>query len=160
MHLKEMQRFRLLLESELNDIYNRERPEIRQLLEDVKNYRVAIDETANKVEQMYKRVELKRQALEKLADSEEMARYNDLRMQKVNLERRVKKWTYMLKDSKESLQALEAFSAVNAQRRQQIAQTLKSKERTLMQKETEVQELERYASLLESMITEHKTNWM
>lgn len=160
MHLKEMQRFRMLLESELNDIYNRERPEIRQLIDDVKTFRTTIDETANKVAQMYKRVEAKRQAMEKLANSEEMRQYNDLRMERVNLERRVKKWTTLVKDSRESLQALESFSAVNATRRQQIAQTLKNKERQLMEKEAEVEELERYAGLLEAMIREHKTNWV
>ena len=160
MHLKEMQRFRMLLESELNDIYNRERPEIRQLIDDVKTFRNTIDETANKVSQMYKRVEAKRQAMEKLANSEEMRQYNDLRMQRVNLERRVKKWSTLVKDSRESLQALESFSAVNATRRQQLADTLKNKERLLMEKETEVEELERYAGLLEAMITEHKTNWV
>ena len=159
MHLKEMQKFRILLENELDDIHKRERPEVRQLVEDVKTYRNAIDETAKRVAEMQKVVDEKREQVEKLENDGDMKRYNDLKLQKANLERRIKKWTTLIKEAKENPQAVEAFSAANATRRRDLAENLKSKQRMILEKEVEIDQLERYAALLQSMIAEHQRNW-
>jgi chromosome segregation ATPase len=160
MHLKEMQKFRAILESELHDLENREKPEVRQLVQDVQDCRIRLDETTERVNQMTQSVEAKRQALENLLNSEEMQHYTDLRIEKMNLERRIRKWTILLKDSKETLQGLESFSIANAGRRQALAEALKNKQKAVLKKEAEVSDLEQYAELLESLIREHKQNWM
>jgi hypothetical protein len=159
MHLKEMQKFRLILEAELNDLQKREKPEVRQLVDDLQSSRAKLSEASGKVAQMIKEVEAKRQQLEQLQNSEELKRYQDLKMERLNLERRLKKWTSLLRDSKETLQGLEAFSVANAARRQTAAEGLKVKERMIMRKEAEVADLEQYAELLETMIREHRQNW-
>ena len=160
MHLKEMQKFRILLENELDDIHKRERPEVRQLVEDVKTYRGAIDETAKKVSEMQKLVQTKRESVEKLEDSVDIKHLNNLKLQKTNLERRLKKWTELLKEAKANPQAVESFSAANETRRRDLADNLKSKQRLILEKELEIDDLERYATLLQSMIAEHRRNWM
>ncbi|OHT17460.1 hypothetical protein TRFO_02470 [Tritrichomonas foetus] len=160
LHLKEMQRFRVILESELTDLVNREKPEVRQLIEDVKSYRVQIDVSSANLETMTKKVEAKRKQLDELLTSDEMKHYNDLKMRKLGLERRIKKWNALMKDTKETLTSLEVFSAKNATMRKNAVETLKNKTKHYLKKEIELEDLEKYQELLEAMIMEHKQNWM
>jgi hypothetical protein len=159
MHLKEMQKFRLILETELTDLQKRERPEVRQLMEDLQESRAKLTEASGKVAQMTAEVEQKRMQLEQLQRSDEVKRCLDLKMERINLDRRLKKWTALLKESKESWKELETFSGANAPKRRAAAEGLKVKERMIIQKEAEVADLEQYAELLETMIREHKQIW-
>ena len=160
LHLKEMQKFRVILESELANLVNREKPEIRQLIEDVNSYRIQIDVSSANVESMTKKVEGKRQQLEELLCSDEMNQYTELKLKKINLERRIKKWSSLMKDSRETLQSIETFSAKNANVRKNAIEQYKNKVRSFMKQEMELDDLEKYQELVESMIREHKQNWM
>jgi chromosome segregation ATPase len=160
MHLAEMQKFRAILQAELNDLHNRQNPEVRQLMIDVQTSREKVLRASEQVTRMVSEVEMKKQALEQLVNSDEVRRYQELRTQRVNLERRLRKWTALLKESTEIFREFETFSIAHAAKRRVAADALKSKEKVIMKKRAEVDELEQYAELLESMIREHKRNWM
>ena len=158
-HLREMQRFRLVLESELNDLNNKAKPEVKQVIYDLKMARLKIAETNEKAQEAQERVEGKRQSLNKLLQSGEMEKVIGLKIQKMNYERRLQKWSALMTDSHETLQSIEAFSSTNAQRRQSAVDSLKYRQKALIKKEIEVEDLENYASLIDAMVKEHQQNW-
>jgi hypothetical protein len=70
--LEEMGRLRAVLESELDDICNREKPAVRQLTDEVRARQALIDEHTAKIETLQNQDRAKRIALQTIQDSEEM----------------------------------------------------------------------------------------
>ena len=157
-HLQEMLEFRAVLDAQLNDIYMREKPEVRQLIEDVRNAKQTIEETNDKVKQTQQRIQQKRTELVNVQSSPVVPKLIDLLLQQQTLNRRLAKWE-SLRDTKDGAQEVESYSQKQAQRRNTLKQNVAQKERALLVKQRELEALTSYATLVETILAEHKENW-
>ena len=156
--LQEMINYRAVLETELNDIYSREKPEVRQLIEDVKTAKQNSEDLQQKSNSMAKKISTKRDEIKKLMNSNERKKSIELRLLKEKLQRRIKKWENILK-SKESVENLKTFTAKNKARHDQLKAEISNKMIQLWEKNEQIDSLMRYSNLLESMMNEHAANW-
>ena len=137
----------------------RERPEIQTLTSQVHTYQSRVKEVQGKLQKAEEELAGKKEELNNLKKSKEMETYKDLVIRKTKLERRINKWKMLLKDSKETMQSLEAFSSQNYQKRQQLAKSLEKYEREKADKEEELRDLENYSALLRALLHEQNENW-
>lgn len=154
--LQEMQQFRLVLESQLDDLYNREKPEIRQLIEEEKNSRISATELNQKVVALAKSNEEKRKEIDAIEDSEEMQERNKYYLKSLRMARRLKKWTEI---SQSNPQIYESFSLKNNPKRVSLVEQVKEKESMIFSKQNEVESLDEFNNMLTALINEHHENW-
>jgi hypothetical protein len=95
-----------------------------------------------------------------LRGSDSVQEYKNLMVRRAKLERRLHKWKMLLTDSRETLQSLEAFSSVNFQKRATLCQTFEKYQRTKVDAEVELRELESYSNMLDALWREQQDNWM
>lgn len=157
--LDELIKIRNALERDIEDMSMRERPEIQTLSDQVHTYQGRVVEAQSRLQKAEEELETKRDTLMKLKKSPNIKTYKDLVIRKIKLERRLNKWKMLLKDSKESMQSLEAFSSQNYQKRAGLVQTLEKYEREKADKEEELRDLESYSTLLNALIHEQNENW-
>ena len=157
--LKELVRVKHALERDIRDMAQREKPEVRSLTQEVSTCQARVKEAQQNLEKSEAEIKAKRAALEELKTSKEMQEYRDLTIRRVKLERRVNKWKILLKDSKETIQSLEVFSATNSQKRQTLTETLEKALRSKRANEEEIRELEHYSALLAALLREQTENW-
>lgn len=157
--LDELIKVRQSLERDIEDMSMREKPEIQTLSQQVHTYSGRVKEAELKLKKAEEDLEEKREILINLKKSDEMKNYKDLSIKKLKLERRLNKWKLLLKDSRETMQSLEAFSRQNFQKRQYLAQQLEKYEREKADKEEELRDLEGYSALLSALLQEQNENW-
>lgn len=157
--LEELIRIRTALERDLEDMSQREKPEIQTLSQEVQSYHNRVIDSQNKLGKAENDLSTRRTLLKSLKNSDEMKLYKDLIIKKTKLERRLLKWKMLLKDSRETLQSLEAFSNANYQKRQTLSETLEKYEREKVDREDELRDLESYSSLLSALLHEQNENW-
>ena len=155
-HIRDMNEYLARIEKQLNDLSARVRPEIRTLLDDVKGSKQQLEATQAQVAEKAKSVEEKRKQLTLLQDSAEMNMFRVLRLQRLSLERRVRKWQ-ILKESQEPFDKIEQFSQQNQGKRNSMIKILKQAEEELIKKQEEKVDLEQYAKLLDDMLSKHKS---
>lgn len=156
--LVEMTNYKNSVDGEYNDLLNREKPEVRQLLLEVDQAKqVAADSTA-KVTRLQKRVTTKRKEIDEILNSDEMKMATDLKIDKSNLERRLRKWKH-LNNTNDSLLEIETYSKKFAFRRNTLKQSVNTKERDYLDKGQTLQSLTSYEFMLDMMLEEHKTNF-
>jgi chromosome segregation ATPase len=156
---EELQTVRDSLERDLADLRQREKPEVQSLCGEVEEYQIRVRESQHKLQLAEEKIARKRELLQSVKSSEEMERYKRLSVEKMKLERRLSKWKMLLKDSRETLQSLEAFSATNFQKRQALADNLERLQRQKTEEESGVRELEQYSILLTALIDEQREHW-
>ncbi|OHT16029.1 hypothetical protein TRFO_13517 [Tritrichomonas foetus] len=158
LRLQEMINYKAVLEAELNDMYNREKPEVRQLIEDVKNAKQASEDLQQKTASLTKRINARREEINRIMNSQEKVKADELRLLKEKLTRRISKWEKMI-DSKDTAQNIQQFSAKNAIKREALKHEIDNKTRQLWMKSEQINALQKYSELIEAMLNEHKTNW-
>jgi chromosome segregation ATPase len=153
--LAELQRMRRLLEQDLSDMDHREKPEVKKLSAEVKASQGQLDHSKQRLEAVKAQVVQKRREFEELKNSQSVAQFRDLTVERNKLERRQAKWKAFLKNSGETLQSLEFFSLANNARRAELSQQLQSCEREHLETLHEIRELESYSDLLAALIAEN-----
>jgi DNA repair exonuclease SbcCD ATPase subunit len=148
------------LERNLEDIAQRERPEVQTLASEVGSYRQRVREGQAKLESAEEHLRKRREAFEQARHSENVHEYKNLMVTRAKLERRLQKWKMLLRASRETLQSLQAFSSVNFQRRATLCQTFEKYQRTKVDADVELRELELYSDMLEALWKEQQENWM
>lgn len=156
LHIKEMESYKRQLSRELDDITNRVKPEVRSLLDDVKNSKQQIQNLQNQFNEQTTLLKNKRKDLENLRASDSWKKLLELKLNKCNLDRRLKKWNYLNNENRETLQVLESFSVRNSERRKIVKDQLLDNERKLIKAQEEFHELEKYNLLLNELIDTYK----
>ena len=147
------------LEHEIEELAFKEKPQIEDLSEKVQSFQQRVEESKLRLLKAQEELEIKREELESVRNSDEYLNYKELILRKKTLERRITKWKMLLKDSSETLQSLEQFSADNIEKRKGLKNMVKKYEGLKFDKEEEYSDTEQYSMLLESMLTEQKNNW-
>lgn len=144
---------------DIRDMAQREKPEVRSLSQEVGACQNRVVESKRNLGNAEKKIQEKRDALKQLKNSEEMKQYRDLCIRGVKLDRRIVKLKVLLKDSKETIQSLEVYSATNSQKRQALTEALEKAMKKKSKKEEEIRELEHYSALLSVLLREQNENW-
>jgi chromosome segregation ATPase len=147
--LEEMIRMRAVLESELEDLRNREKPEVRQLMDEVRSAKQQIDAHNASIRLLQNGVDEKREELKNVKDSPEMRQLLESRLKLADLERKSALWEVAprLPDGPaESHQMVERRIALKAETSRKEAQLFRTQD--------EVESLHRYAELIDSIVGE------
>ncbi|OHT03895.1 hypothetical protein TRFO_28736 [Tritrichomonas foetus] len=150
--LEELQRRRGIIDKDIFDIDHREKPEVVRLSADVATIKEKVHDEKDQLNKSRSDISLKRQQLDDLRNSERRNQYYELFVQKSKIERRIMKWKMMLKDSKESMHALEAFSSINYQRKKGLSEALQKLEREKFKKMDMVEDMKLYSNVLSELI--------
>jgi hypothetical protein len=142
--LEEMIRTRAVLETELADICNRERPEVRQLAEEIRVTKQAIEDHTARAQALQKRIAARRRETETPPD-EVIA----LRLEIANLARRKSRW-----ERARELDDAVPESERMAKRRKALAAEVLAKEKKLILTQSESALLTEHARLLEAAVAE------
>jgi peptidoglycan hydrolase CwlO-like protein len=151
-HLQSLLELKVVLETELSDIYDREKPEVRQLLREVQDCKQTIEETNTRIASIQKRMDTNKQVLQRLNASTDAI---DRRIQQLKFQRRRTKWQLIL-GSSETHQDIESFSQKMAGSRETLKRSVSEKERDLVKRTDEVAALAAYERLLQAMVGENK----
>ena len=133
----------------------RVRPEIRTLLDDVKNSKASLEQTQKQVAEKTRAVDSKRKELLDIQNSSQMNSIRKLKAEKITLERRSKKWR-IVSECKDTNAQIESFSVANTAKRSQLVSTLKQLEDELLRKQEENTILVQHAKLLEDILTKRR----
>jgi len=112
------------LERDLGDLAQRERPEVQLLAREVHRYRERAHTSREGLGDDELRLREKQERLDGLRRSEESRVHKNMMIRRDKLERRLIGWKKLLRDSRETMQALEAASAENHRKRQGLAANL------------------------------------
>jgi hypothetical protein len=157
--LAELQKRRDMLTDDISDMDNREKPEVRNLHVTVSGSQAKMEQSTDRLSIVSEQLAEKRNELELAQNWQASHSVRDLRLARVKLERRQSKWRSFLKNTKETPQNLEFFSAANAQRRQGLSHELQKAESEHVEAVQTLDELEAYSDLLAALITEDLANW-
>jgi hypothetical protein len=157
--LAELQKRRDMLTYDISDMENREKPEIRKLHGAVTESQTKIEHSTDRLGIVRAHLAEKRKDLEAAQNWQASHPVRDLRLARFKLERRQSKWRSFLKNSKDTPQNLEFFSAANSQRRETLSQELQKAESEHVDAVQTLEELEAYSDLLAALITEDIANW-
>jgi hypothetical protein len=142
--LDEMVRFRAVLEAELSDVHNREKPEVRQLAENVRATKQLIEEHAVRTQTLQRRIAARRREIETPAD-DAIA----LRLEIADLARRKRRW-----ENVEQIGQAQPPSERIVQKRHELVMEVLAKERRLMVIQDEVAAMAEHERLLEAAVAE------
>jgi len=156
-HIKDMTEYLGRIEKQLADLSARVRPEIRTLLDDVKNAKMQLEQTQNHALDRTKQIEEKKKYLSTIQDSVELVQIRELRVNKFNLEQELYRHQF-LKNSKEPIREIVEFSSSNSMKRSSQLSLLNEGEGELIKLNEERIILENYQKLLEDQISKHKQN--
>lgn len=156
---KELLRQRAVFERDLDDMYHREKPEIKRLMSEVGEYRQKVQEGKNSLERTQNILAQKQEELENERVSDIVNRCNDMTVQKFKLERSQNKWRFLITDTKETLQHIEAYSTLNYPNRKRMSEQLEKLEREKIRRDNEFRQMDEYSLLCSKLLMEHQTNW-
>lgn len=156
--LEELQKRRTNIENEIYDIDHREKQEVVRLVTDVGLLKNKVSDCKDQLKKSVADLEAKRARLEELRQSETRGQYFDLLVKKSKVERRIIKWKMLLKDSKETIQSLESFSAVNSQKRKELSLSLQKLEKCKFMRNEDLDELKNYSESLARLIKANSEN--
>jgi hypothetical protein len=142
-------RFRQILETELNDIYCREKPEVRQLTADVKAAKQQVEIDNGKMHALQKRIDAERTELRRVQDSQEMKTRIEYQLQLKSLAIKREKWEMAM-----NLPELARENEAGAQQRAALKAETRAKERELLLAQEQLDLLERYDELLASILAD------
>jgi hypothetical protein len=150
---------RASLERDLEDITKREKPEVQTLTAEVSAYQQRVRDARERFAAAEQHLRRRREALVEIRNSQAVADYKNLVVRREKLERRLLKWKLILKDSHETLQSMEAFSAQNPHRRQTLSKTFEKCQRAKLEADEELRQLELYSELIAALLQEQNENW-
>jgi hypothetical protein len=148
--LRELTQQKQVFETELEDIQRKEKPGVRQTLDEWERTKKQIEDNLTKSAQIKKRIAIKRKLLYEKRDSEEAKRSFALRLKERALERKLKKY--------EEVWTMDArpVTQKDITRRNVLKMSLKKKDRDILVLEDDIASLEKYLDLLETILREIK----
>jgi hypothetical protein len=155
----ELSQMKESLEFDLEDMTHREKLRVQALIRTVGFCDSRADDTRQKLTAAEEELKSKQQLRNELKHSQECLNLRDLIVRRLTLERRIEKWTGILKNPRYSIQVMIDYSAVNALHRQNLVGALKKGQRAKLNKEEELREFENYIALLSELLREQHEHW-